>query len=418
MSDVRRLSDIPIIEVDNFYAVVVRQWRSLINETTVRWIGKPLRPHCEDLWILTTSSEDATILARLVQRDLQPEDRTEARRRYVTTKRMPTFAPVLGSVPEDVACYLSGTSRVNDHAILQRLHPAAPRVNERISWDKGTYRLQSEHGWFWRELPSDPRTFAQSLSDAREELVREVGLGYDTAVAYPNASPVLANLLQRLTRPAAEAVSHWMRGLGKERVSSFVLPELAFTTGLPIARLELSSPADNMRASFVLCVKGLELTDMELSGLEIPDSMGVALNALAQKGTLRLSQIVDLPGAEDIPVLSLTARGSTWTAHLDPVSVPISPPMSDIPFDAAEGIRRIEDEGYQVAGDAASVLSAMGKERAAFILYCVDAAGSPSFDISPWTHQGAKVDVYLWNRAFSLRSSQLASPLSFLASLA
>lgn len=412
----RPLSDFAVLEVGSgFHAVVVRDWRSQINGSTVRWMGKPLRPDCEDLWILTTTADDAATLAKLAQRDFLPEDLTKPRERYVTTKRQPSFADALALVPEDVACYLSGTAAVNDHDLIQRRHPAPPRVNESIRWSGGTYHVSSGHGYFRREIGPAPTTFAASLSTVRDDLLAEVGPGFDQTLDHLNASPILAAMLRTLTRPAAEAVSHWLGQLGKRELYDLTIPAHGLCTDLLVDCIKFESKGVGLHASFFMMIGDVRVTEMEVSGLQLPETLGTGLAEMARRGELMLDQVVDLPGGEDVRVLSMTRNMSTWSARIDPVSVSIRPPVSDIPFDAHAEIARIEEEGNEISGDAMVALAGIGRERAAFVLYCVsDGHSGTSFDITPWMQAGVAAEVQLRNRLFVLRSSHHASPLSFL----
>lgn len=416
----RPLSDFPVLEAgDGFHAVVVRNWRSAINESTVRWLGKPLRPDREDLWILTTTADDAATLAKLAQRDFLPEDVVQPRERYVTTKRQPSFAAGLELVPDDVACYLSGTDAVDDHGLIQRRHPAPARVNESIRWSGGKYHLSSGHGFFRREIGPAPTAFAASLSAARDELLAEVGPGFDQTLDHLNASPILAAMLGTLTRPAAEAVSHWLGQLGKRELGVLTIPRHGLCTDLPVDCLKFESKGVGLHASFFMMMGDVRVTEMEVSGLRLPDTLATGLAEMAKRGELMLDQVVDLPGGENVPVLSMTRNTSSWSARIDPVSVRIRPPVSDIPFDADDEIGRIEQEGNEVSGDVVLTLAGLGRERAAFVLYCVEnGASGMDFDISAWTQPGVTAEVQLRNRLFVLGSSHHAAPLAFLKGLA
>ena len=415
----RPLSDFPVVELaGGFHAVVVRDWRSAINESTIRWLGKPLRPDRENLWILTTTAEDAATLSKLAQRDFLPEDIVQPRERYVTTRRQPSFAEALALVPDDVACYLSGTAAVDDHGLIQRRYPAPARVNESIRWSGGKYHVSSGHGFFRREIGPAPTTFAATLCAVRDELLAEVGPGFDQTLDHLNASPILAAMLGTLTRPAAEAVSHWMGQLGMRELEVLTIPARGLCTDLPIDCLKIESKGVGLHASFFMTMGDIRVTEMEVCGLLLSDTLGTGLAEMAGRDELMLDQVVDLPGGDLVRVLSMTRHASSWSARIDPVSVRIRPPVSDIPFDADDEIARIQQEGNEVCGDAMLALAGMARERAAFVLYCVeDGSSGMDFDITPWTPPGVTAEVQLRNRLFVLGSSHHAAPLSFLKDL-
>jgi len=336
----------------------------------------------------------------------------------VTTKRQPSFAQALEVVPDDVACYFSGTDAVDDHSLIQRRHPAPARVNEIIRWSLGKYHVSSGHGNFRREIGPAPTTFAASLSTVRDELLAEVGPGFDQTLDHLNASPILAAMLGTLTRPAAEAVSHWLGQLGKRELETLTIPALGLCSDLPVDCIKFESKGVGLHASFFMTMGEIRVTEMEISGLQLPDTLGTGLSDLACRGELMLDQIVDLPGGEHVRVLSMTRNASTWSARIDPVSVPVRPPVSDIPFEAEAEMVRIGEAGNEISGDVALALSGFGRERAAFILYCVeDGSSGMDFDITPWTRPGITAEVQLRNRLFVLRSSHHAAPLTFLKGL-
>lgn len=410
----RTLSDFPIRTVGDFQAVIITSWKDYIYEHNVARMGRPLRHGNEDAWILTTSVEDAHRLAKLAQRNFLPED-LGFRERYVTTKREPTFAAAMLLVPNDVAIYFSTSSDIDDQALIQKLHPCPPHVNERISWSAKGYHVRSGHGDFRGMVSPAPRTFGTSLERVRAALVDAVGPGFDTSLPYLNASPVLAALLRGLTRPAAEAVSHWMGRLGTSEPDTLTIPSKGIVSDLPIEALLLQSNGVNMRASFLLNLGDVRISDMQIDGLHLTDTMGTALDAQARRGELMLSQIVGLPGADDVPVLSLTRHQRSWTARLSPVSVAIRPPTSRIPFEAPEQLAAIEAEGNDIRGDVEIILAKLGRERASFILYCVhDGNSGKSFDVSGWMPDGTETEIRLRDRSYIAHSTSRSTVSDFL----
>lgn len=409
----RPMSEFPVTELeDGFHAVLLRGWEEYLYDTTIRRMGRPLRPEHPDAWILTTTAEDAAMLAKLAQRNFYPEDVMQTRDRFVTTKRQPTFAAAMRLVPDDVAIYFSGTHLVDDHARIQKLHPAPPRVSERITWSAGGYRVASGHGYFSETIGTAPRTFAKALDRARENLLAAVGPGFDGTLDHLNASPILAAMLPCLTRPAAEAVAHWLGRLGTGELDRLMIPPRGLNTDLPVHSLSFESKGVNLHASFMLNMGDIRVTEMCIEGLSMPDTIGTALDAEARAGRLMLSQIVDLPGAERVPVLSMTRGNSTWSAVLDPVSVPIDPPVSEIPFDGDEEMARIEGLGNEISTQAAVVLQPLGRERASFAIYCTEDRNSGmDFDISPWMPGGATLALWLRERRFVVEGHR-QQPLS------
>lgn len=399
-----QLSDFPVVEVDGFHAVVVRDWKNYIWEHNVARMGRPLRPECVDVWILTTTLEDANRLAKLAQRNFMPED-LGYRDRYLTAKRVPTFAAAMPSVPVDVAVYFSTSSDVDDQAQIQKLHPCPPGVNERISWSASGYLIRSGHGSFSTTVSNAPRAFAANLAKARDELLKAVGPGFDGTLPHLNASPILAGLMNDLTRPAAEAVSHWLGRLGTAELDTLVIPSKGIAGDLPVKALLFQSNGVNMHASFLLNLGGIRVTEMQVEGLDLTDTMGTALDVEARRGALMLSQIINLPGADSVPVRSLSRGYSSWTATLDPVTVSIDPPASSIPFEALDELASIEAAGNDVRADAQIVLSGLDRERASFVLYCVhDGNSGMDFDVSPWMTCGTVAQIRLRDRSYILHA--------------
>jgi hypothetical protein len=416
---IRPLSDFPVAEIDGHHVVQVADWKSQIPDHAVRWNGRPARHEASDLWIVTSSAEDAAQLAKLVQRRFQAEDPTAPRERVVTTKRQPTFAGFLDRVPSDVAYWFSASRGVDDQRLIQALHPAPPRVNERISWAGGEYEIASLHGYFRETLGSAPRPFAARLAEARERLLERVGPGVDTSPDHLNASPVLAALLPALTRPAAEAVAHWMDRLGTGEIDALVLPGRALASDLPVRSLRLESLGVNLHAGFMLSLDDVRVTDLEATGLAIPDTAATGLDEMARRGDLRLSQIVDLPGAELVRVTGLHRVGERWTARLDPPSVRVDAPRSEIRFDAGPEMERLAEEGNEIGADAAMLLSQMGRERAEFVLLCVeDGSYGRFFDVSAWCPSGMRTRMTLHQRTFSLEAESKLQLAGFLEDVA
>jgi len=385
-----------------FHAVVVKAWEDHLYEATRRLMGRPLRHENEDLWIVTTTRDDAMALAKLTLRNFYPED-LSSRERFVTTKRQPTFAAAMRSVPTDVAVYFSGTDAVDDHAEIQKLHPVPPRVSETIRWSASGYRVSAGHGYFHETISVAPGRFAANLEKARKNLLAAVGPGFDGTLDHLNASPILAALLPTLTRPAAEAVSHWLGRLGSGEIGRLMIPSRGMMSDLPVEWLAFESHGINLHASFMLEVVGVRVTEYEVQDLRMPDTAAASLDFEARAGRLMLSQIVDLPGADQVKVLSVQRRQSSWSAMLDPESVAISPPVSNVAFEADDEIRRIEGDGRTVDGVAAAMLASMGRERASFVLYCTEERHSGmDFDVTPWTTNGAATEMRLRDGRFSL----------------
>lgn len=414
----RALSDFPVRSVGSrFHAVVVRKWRDHFHDYTLKFLGRPLRPEHDDLWIVTTTEDDAIALAKLTMRDFYPEDNS-SRERSVTTRRQPTFAAAMASVPRDVAVYFSATRDVDDHAEIQKLHPAAPNVSETIRWSVSGYEISARNGFFRETIGVAPTPFAARLDEARRNLLAAVGPGFDSTLHHLNASPILAALLPTLTRPAAEAVSHWLKRLGTGELPRLTIPSRGLASDLRIQALAFESCGINLHASFMLNVGAphvvgydVHVTEYEVRGLLMPDTAAAAFDLQAREGRLMLSEIVDLPGAERVRVRSVPRRHDSWSALLDPESVPIELPVSDLPFEADDEMRRIAEDGRMVDGIASNLLDGMGRERASFVLYCTENGSSGmDFDVTPWMPNGAPTEMRLRDGCFSLYAMK-ASPL-------
>ena len=402
------LSEFPISSLGEFFVVKVANWANHFwTCSTMRMNGKPVRPDCKDLWILTSDIHDAHELAMFAQRHFLPKDPASPSNRVVTTKRTPTFASIIDQIPKDVAYYFSASPEVNDQALLQRLYPPPKGVHERLKWTGSDYEITSGYGRFQAQISSAPTRFAHNLNKARVELLEAVGPGFDATLDYLNASPILAAILPCLTRPAAEAVAHWMKDLGHTEKDTLVIPPLGLKIDFPFKSLLLESVGINLHASFMLNLGEVRITDYEVSGLQFSDTVATALDVKAREESLMLSHVLDLPGSEKIRVLSVQRANQRWNLRLDPVSVPISSPYSEIPFHDDGNIDRIIEEGNSIGSDAALLLRSLGKERSDFILYCVaDGNSGMHFDVSAWTHEDLPMEVRLRNRTFNLQSKR------------